>query len=59
MTFQRATIRDPFWSRQPALVREKALPYRWEALNDRVPGLEPSHAIRNLRIAAGLEEGEF
>ena len=52
-------IRDSFWSKYQALVREKALPYQWEALNDRVPGAEPSHAIKNLRIAAGREEGEF
>jgi DUF1680 family protein len=32
---------------------------QWEALNDRIPGAEPSHAVRNLRIAAGDIEGEF
>ncbi|CAK4836521.1 unnamed protein product [Aphanomyces euteiches] len=41
------------------LVRQIVIPYQWEALNDRIEGAEPSYAIRNFRIAAGLEEGEF
>ncbi|MCF3650255.1 glycoside hydrolase family 127 protein [Synoicihabitans lomoniglobus] len=32
---------------------------QWEALNDRIPGAPPSHAVRNLRIAAGDETGAF
>ncbi len=32
---------------------------QWDALNDRIPGAPPSHAVRNLRIAAGDEEGAF
>lgn len=32
---------------------------QWEALNDRIPGAPPSHAVRNLRIAAGDETGDF
>lgn len=52
-------IRDPFWNSYAELVRKTVLPYQWEALNDRIPDAEPSYAIRNFRIAAGLEEGEF
>jgi uncharacterized protein len=52
-------IEDPFWSPYIRLVREVMIPYQWEALNDRVEGVEPSHAIRNFRIAAGEEEGEY
>lgn len=52
-------INDSFWSRYIELVREAVIPYQWEALNDRVPDAEPSFAIRNFRIAAGEEEGEF
>ncbi|AZN43564.1 glycoside hydrolase family 127 protein [Paenibacillus albus] len=52
-------IEDRFWSDYIRLVRDVVVPYQWEALNDRVPGAEPSHAIRNLRIAAGDEEGSF
>lgn len=35
------------------------IPYQWDALNDRVAGAPPSHAIQNFRIAAGLEQGKF
>src|SRR5690606_10902891 len=35
------------------------VPYQWDALNDRIEATEPSGAIRNFKIAAGLEEGEF
>ncbi|WP_058303631.1 glycoside hydrolase family 127 protein [Gorillibacterium timonense] len=52
-------IEDPFWSDYIRLVREVMVPYQWEALNDRVQDAEPSHAIRNFKIAAGLEAGEF
>ncbi|MGG1554334.1 glycoside hydrolase family 127 protein [Paenibacillus ferrarius] len=54
-----ARIHDDFWNRYRDLVRGTVIPYQWEALNDRVEGAEPSHAIRNFRIAAGLEEGTF
>ncbi|MFC4810878.1 glycoside hydrolase family 127 protein [Paenibacillus sp. GCM10023250] len=52
-------IRDDFWDRYMDLVRETVIPYQWEALNDRIPDAAPSYAIRNFRIAAGLEEGEY
>ncbi|MCI3919194.1 glycoside hydrolase family 127 protein [Paenibacillus sp. TRM 82003] len=52
-------ITDPYWSKYRALVRDTVLPYQWDALNDNVEGAAPSGAIRNFRIAAGLEEGEF
>ncbi|MBO9609095.1 MAG: glycoside hydrolase family 127 protein [Paenibacillaceae bacterium] len=52
-------IRDPFWTAYIKLVREVVVPYQWEALNDRIPGAEPSHAIENFKIAAGLAEGNF
>ncbi|WP_127530917.1 glycoside hydrolase family 127 protein [Paenibacillus kobensis] len=53
------SIHDPFWTYYADLARNVVIPYQWEALNDRVEGAEPSRAIRNLRIAAGLEQGEF
>jgi len=52
-------IHDDFWGGYQHLVADTVIPYQWEALNDRVEGAEPSRAIRNFRIAAGLEEGEF
>lgn len=52
-------IQDSFWNGYSELVRQTVIPYQWEALNDRIEGAEPSYAIRNFRIAAGLEKGEF
>ncbi|MZQ85866.1 glycoside hydrolase family 127 protein [Paenibacillus sp. 5J-6] len=52
-------ITDDFWSEYIRLVREVVVPYQWEALNDRIEGAEPSHAMKNFKIAAGLESGEF
>lgn len=48
-----------FWNKYIDVVRNEVIPYQWEALNDRVPNAEPSHALQNLRIAAGDAEGEF
>lgn len=42
-----------------AVVREKMIPYQWKALNDQLPDAEPSHAIENLRIAAGEKTGDY
>lgn len=52
-------IQDKFWKEYMELVREHVIPYQWEALNDRIQHAEPSYCIRNFRVAAGLEEGEF
>lgn len=56
---KKVNLLDPFWSFYVELVRDTVLPYQWNALNDRISDAEPSYAIRNFRIAAGLEEGEF
>ncbi|MDF2988776.1 MAG: hypothetical protein K0R50_4286, partial [Eubacterium sp.] len=47
------------WRKYIKLVHDVVIPYQWEAINDRVEDAEPSHAIKNFRIAAGLEQGEF
>ena len=52
-------IHDGFWDKYQELVHTKVLPYQWEAINDRIPDIEPSHAVKNFRIAAGLEKGEY
>ncbi len=52
-------ISDSFWSKYIKLVHEVVIPYQWDAINDRVEDAEPSHAIKNFKIAAGLEQGEF
>ncbi len=52
-------IQDTFWSQYMELVRDTVIPYQWEILNDRVPDVERSHAVRNFKIAAGVEKGCF
>ncbi len=52
-------IDDGFWGKYQKTAIEQIIPYQWRAINDLVPDAEPSHAIKNLRVAAGLEEGEF
>ena len=53
------TVSDPFLGQYQQLVRDVVIPYQWDALNDRIPEAEPSHAIENFRIAAGLQDGEI
>lgn len=48
-----------FWAGKIDMVVSEMLPYQWLALNDEVPGAEPSHAVENFRIAAGEASGEF
>lgn len=52
-------IKDSFWDKYIKLVRDVILPYQWATLNDGVEGAEPSHCIKNFKIAAGEEIGEF
>ncbi|NLA59196.1 MAG: glycoside hydrolase family 127 protein [Firmicutes bacterium] len=56
---QSVKLQDRIWQSRFQLVRDEVIPYQWDALNDRIPGVPPSHAIRNFRIAAGESEGEF
>jgi uncharacterized protein len=55
----RVHLDDCFWSKYEKLIREVTIPYQWSILNDEIKTSEPSHAIRNFRIAAGLEKGDF
>jgi uncharacterized protein len=57
--FKNVQITGGFWGGRITLVSEKVIPYQRDALNDSVPGAEPSHAVENFRIAAGLSKGEF
>lgn len=50
---------DLFWDNYKELVKDEVIPYQWKALNDELESAEPSHAIRNFKIAAGLESGEY
>ena len=59
VSLKQVKIDDAFWSQYIQLVKDVVLPYQWDALNDRVPDAEPSHAVTNFKIAAGDEQGEF
>ncbi len=52
-----AIINDGFWNSIRDTVVKEGIPYQWKALNDQIPDAEPSHCIRNFRIAAGKESG--
>ena len=53
-------IRDGFWSGFRDTIVREAIPYQWAALNDALPGTaEKSGCMRNFRIAAGQETGDF
>ena len=52
-------IRDRFWNLYVKNVSSKMIPYQWRVLNDIEKGTEKSGCIRNFRIAAGEESGEF
>lgn len=56
---KKVNLSGGFWGKYQELIRKSVIPYQWDALNDRIEGAEPSHAIRNFKIAAGLEKGEF
>lgn len=56
---QSVKIQDEFWGRYIRLAQDVVIPYQYEALHDRVPDAEPSHAIANFEIAAGRKKGEF
>jgi hypothetical protein len=48
-----------FLAERTRLVRDVVIPYQWEALNDRVPGAEPSGCVHNFQVAAGEKAGKF
>ena len=52
-------ISDAFWSSRQKLMTDVTIPYMEKILRDEVEGAEKSNAIRNFRMAAGEEDGEF
>ena len=52
-------VTSDFWNYYKELVSKNVIPYQWQALNDQLIDAEPSHAIKNFRIAAGLESGDY
>lgn len=47
-----------FIGKMQKLVREEVLPYQYNILNDAIPGIEKSHAIENIRLAAEKLPGQ-
>ena len=56
---EKVNVSDKFWTDYTELVRNTVIPYQWGALNDRVADAEPRNAVKNFKIAAGLEEEEY
>lgn len=59
VSLKQVSIEDAFWSSRRKNVVETVVPYQWQALNDEIPGAEPSHTIENFRLAAGEAEGDY
>ncbi len=56
-SLRNVTITDPLFGSYIEKVSKKLLPYQWDVLNDRLPGVTPSHCVKNFRIAAGTLQG--
>ncbi len=59
MKYTPSQTRDDFWSQRIALICEQMIPLQLSILKDEAPDTEPSHAIENFRIAAGLSDGKY
>ena len=59
ITMRNVKITDAFWAPRQTLITDVTLPYMEKILRDEMPGAEESHALSNLRIAAGEEAGEY
>ncbi len=65
------TITSSFWKKRRDQIVESVIPYQWGVMNDEIDTVVPddpagnqladnkSHAVENLRIAAGEKSGEF
>ncbi|WP_226037210.1 glycoside hydrolase family 127 protein [Aquibacillus saliphilus] len=58
-SIEKVKVTDEFWRTYMKVVRDEVIPYQWDALNDKLPDTEPSHAIENFKIAAGESGGEY
>ena len=67
----KVTITSPFWKQRRDQIVESVIPYQWGVMNDEIETVVPddpagnqlsdnkSHAVENLKVAAGDVEGEF
>ncbi len=54
LSLREITVTDDFWKKEMELVRNEVIPYQWNALNDNVPGAEPSFCMKNYKLAGEL-----
>lgn len=59
MRYTYAMDKNDFWSSRIRLILDEMIPLQLRLLEDQVPDAEPSHAIDNFRIAAGMKQGAF
>ena len=59
LDLNKVKITDAFWRKRIDVAQNISIDYMWRAINDEVEGVTPSHCMKNFRIAAGMEEGEF
>lgn len=52
LDLKRISVTDEFWRTEQELVRTEVIPYQWRALNDQVPGADPSYCMHNFKAAA-------
>ncbi len=52
LPLEKIKIDDPFWNGFIELVRREVIPYQYEALHDRIEGVEKSYCIENFKKAA-------
>ncbi|MBR1912959.1 MAG: glycoside hydrolase family 127 protein [Treponema sp.] len=57
ISLDKTSVTDDFWNKRMEIVRTQMIPYQWKALNDQIPGAEPSWCIRNFRLAAQIASG--
>lgn len=53
------SVKDDFWSPIQKLITDVVIPYQGDILEDKIPGVEKSHAIENFKIAAGESKEAF
>ena len=59
LPLQSVQVKDAFWSARQNTIMDVTIPYMEEVLNDRIEGIDRSHAIENFRAAAKESEESF
>ncbi|MCM1262708.1 MAG: glycoside hydrolase family 127 protein [Butyrivibrio sp.] len=56
VSMDRLKVTDSFWQKKIELVRDTVIPYQWEVLNDRIPGVQPSYCMHNFKVAGKITQ---